>query len=327
MKLDMEPAAIAAGRVEKRAAPDVSIIIPANNEGDAIGPVIGRIRRVMDGLKHSYEIIVVDDGSADNTSKAAADAGAKVVKHPYNIGNGAAIKTGIRNAQGRLMVMLDGDGQHPPEDIVHLLDKLDAYHMVVGARSPESETSFHRRTANKIYNWFASYVCGRSIKDLTSGFRAVRGHVAREFVGLLPNAFSYPTTITLATVRSGYSLAYVPIKAVKRQGNGKSKIKPLRDGSRFFLVIFKIATMFSPLKIFLPVSLFTFLLGFGYGITKIFLMDGRYGPTSAMLMTVSVLMFLVGLVSEQVAQLKFDRHEFINGQQNTETTYREQDLG
>jgi len=191
--------------------------------------------------------------------------------------------------------------------------------MVVGARTHESDTSIHRDVANRIYNWFATYVCGRKIEDLTSGFRAVKADIARGFVYLLPNTFSYPTTITLATVRSGYSLAYVPIKTVRRVG--RSKIRLLRDGSRFVLIILKVATLFSPLKVFVPASLLMFLLGFGYGLFKVILLGARYGPTSAMLMTVSVLVFLVGLVSEQVAQLRFDRVEM--GYQRSETEKHE----
>ncbi len=250
---------------------------------------------------------MVDDGSTDETAQSAHEAGATVLCHPYNIGNGAAIKTGIRYARGSAFVMLDADGQHPPEEIPALLEMLEKYHMVVGARTSDSETSFHRNLANRIYNRFASYVCGRPIDDLTSGFRAIRAGAAKEFVTLLPNTFSYPTTITLATVRSGYSLAYFPIKSPKRAAGSKSKIKLLRDGSRFFLIIFKITTLFSPMKIFLPASIFTFLVGVGYGLYKIFMLDGRYGPTSQMLIVFSALIFLIGLVSEQITQLRFDR--------------------
>jgi glycosyltransferase involved in cell wall biosynthesis len=287
--------------------PAFSVIMPAYYEADVIASVVKRAHQVMSKLEHSYEIIVVDDGSRDATSERAREAGARVISHPYNIGNGAAVKTGIRNARGNVLVMLDGDGQHAPEDIPRLLEKLGPYDMVVGARTHKSDTSVHRDIANKIYNSFASYVCGRKIEDLTSGFRAVKADIASGFIYLLPNTFSYPTTITLATVRSGYSLAYVPIKTARRVGS--SKIKLLRDGSRFLLIILKIATLFSPLKVFLPASVSMFLLGFGYGLFKVIVLDARYGPTSAMLMTVSVLVFLVGLVSEQVSQLRFDRSE------------------
>ena len=287
--------------------PQISVIMPARNEAQGIGPVIGRVRKALTETGHNYEIIVVDDGSEDATAECAYHAGATVLCHPYNIGNGAAIKTGIRHAKGDFLVMLDADGQHPPEDIPALLAMLKKYHMVVGARGAGSESSLHRNLANRIYNRFASYVCGRPIDDLTSGFRAIRAGAAKEFVSLLPNTFSYPTTITLAIVRSGYSLAYVPIKSPKRASGTKSKIRLLSDGLRFFLIIFKITTLFSPMKIFMPASGLTFLTGLGYGLYKIFMLDGRYGPTSQMLMVFAVLMFLIGLVSEQIAQLRFDR--------------------
>jgi len=200
---------------------------------------------------------------------------------------------------------MDADGQHPPEDIPRLLEKLDHYDLVVGARTAKSETSAHRDVANLVYNGLASYVSGRRVEDLTSGFRAVRGKVAREFVNLLPNTFSYPSTLTLAVVRSGYSLHYVPIEAKKRKG--KSKIRLFSDGSRFLLIILKIATVFSPMKIFLPVAAAMFFSGLFWGLYKIFFLGQRYGPTSAILITMAVLTFLVGLVSEQVTQLRFDQ--------------------
>ena len=286
---------------------DVSIIIPVYREAENIADIVLRTRKVIDALGCSYEIIVVDDGSDDGTGEKAAGAGARVISHPYNIGNGAAVKTGIRNARGEVLVILDGDGQHAPEDIPQLLEKLGTYDMVVGARTRGSETSFHRNIVNKIYNWFATYMCKRRIEDLTSGFRAIKADVARRFVYLLPNTFSYPTTITMAVVRSGFSLAYFPIKTSRRKG--KSKISLFNDGARFFLIIIKIATLFSPMRVFLPVSILMFLTGLGYGLFKIFVLGTRYGPTSTMLMTVAVLIFMVGLVSDQVAQLRFDRSD------------------
>ena len=231
--------------------------------------------------------------------------------HPYNIGNGAAVKTGLRKARGEILVMLDADGQHPPEDIPRLLEKIGPYDMAVGARTRASDSAIHRNLANKIYNGLASYVSGQKIKDLTSGFRAIKAPVARGFVYLLPNQFSYPTTITLATIRSGRSLAYVPIEARRRVG--KSKIRLLRDGIRFLLIILRIATFYSPLKVFIPISFMTFMLGFSYGLYKVLALDLPYGPTSAMLMTMSLLIFMVGLVSEQVAQMRFERSELESG--------------
>ncbi len=286
---------------------DVSIILPAMNEGETVASVISRIHKIMRDLGKTFEVLVIDDGSTDHTAESAQQAGARVIRHPYNIGNGASIKTGIRSALGRELVMLDADGQHAPEDIPRLLDGLKQYDMVVGARTQESQTRWHRNLANRVYNRFASYVCNRKIEDLTSGFRAMKAQIAREFLTLLPNTFSYPTTLTLATIRSGYSLKYEPIVTAGRHENSKSKIRLFRDGSRFFLIIFKITTLFSPMKIFLPISITTFLTGMGYGLFKIFFLNSRYGPTSAMLMIIAVVMFLIGLLSEQVTQLKFDK--------------------
>ncbi|UCD85215.1 MAG: glycosyltransferase family 2 protein, partial [Deltaproteobacteria bacterium] len=237
----------------------ISIIIPAYNEEEIIGEVVGGIKKIMEG---DYEILVVDDGSVDRTEEVAEKAGARVIKHPYNIGNGAAVKTGIRAAKGEILVTMDGDGQHSPEDIPKLLQDIGKYDMVVGARSKDSETKVHRNFANKIYNLFATYVAGGKIHDLTSGFRAVKTHIAKRFVYLLPNTFSYPSTITLSLIRAGYSVKYEPIRV--RSRTGKSKIRLFSDGLRFFLIMFKIATLFSPMKIFLPSSLSLIFLGIGY---------------------------------------------------------------
>ncbi|MBC8504244.1 MAG: glycosyltransferase family 2 protein [Chloroflexi bacterium] len=289
-------------------SPHVSIIIPAYNEANNIVEIIRKIREVLQGTEH--EILVIDDGSGDETSLRAEEAGVKVIRHPYNIGNGASIKTGIRNARGEILVMLDADGQHPPEDIPRLLDKIGPYDMAVGARTSDSDTDLHRNFANTVYNLLASYISGTKVEDLTSGFRAVKAEAVRGFVYLLPNRFSYPTTITLATLRSGRSLVYVPIKGRRRIG--KSNIRLLKDGLRFLIIILRIATIYSPLKIFIPASALMFLTGVGYGLFKVIFLNTRYGPTSAMLMTISVVVFMVGLVSEQIAQLRFERSEYFS---------------
>ncbi|MFO7678611.1 MAG: glycosyltransferase family 2 protein [Chloroflexota bacterium] len=295
---------------EQEKVPLLSVVIPMFNEERAITTLLNKLIAVLQDhvMEDGFEIIVVDDGSSDESVEKVRELAypqVRIQQHPYNIGNGAAIKTGIRHAKGEYILLMDADGQHQPEDIPRLLEQAQKYDLVVGARTRGSETAVHRDLANFIYNSFASYVCGRKIEDLTSGFRIIRADIAKNMVYMLPNTFSYPTTMTLAVVRSGYSLTYVPIMTRKRVG--KSKIKLLRDGSRFFMILFKIATLFSPLKIFVPSSIFTFLLGFGYGLFKVVVLGTRYGPTSAMLMTIAGLIFLIGLVSEQITYLRYDQ--------------------
>ena len=214
--------------------PKISVIIPAVNEEVIIASVVSGVRESLNAYGETYEVIVIDDGSSDETAALAHSAGAHIYSHPYNIGNGAAVKSGIRHARGKYLVFMDGDGQHDPADIPRLLERLDTYDMVVGTRTNDSVATPQRKIANRLYNRFATYMCKRRIEDLTSGFRAIKKEIARQFISLLPNEFSYPTTITMAVIRSGYSLAYVPIKANRRIG--KSKIKPLRDGARFFMI-------------------------------------------------------------------------------------------
>ena len=283
----------------------LSIVLPAKNEAAAIGATVEKIHAQLLQMQivGEIEVLVVNDGSTDNTAAVAQAAGARVVHHPYSKGNGAAIKTGARAASGEVIVFMDADGQHDPADIPRLLDKLaQGYDMVVGARQRGSQASVGRGLANRFYNWFASYMTGHKIEDLTSGFRAVRADKFREFLYLLPNGFSYPTTSTMAFFRAGYSVAYIPIHAAKRIG--KSHIRLLRDGARFLLIIFKIGTLFSPLKIFAPVALVMFLLGTGwYGWT--FFTLHRFTNMSALLYTGSVMTFMMGLISEQITALMY----------------------
>ncbi|MFV2082752.1 MAG: glycosyltransferase family 2 protein, partial [bacterium] len=249
-----------------------------------------------------------DDASADATSRAAGEAGAVIIIHPYNMGNGAAVKTGIRAASGRTIILMDGDGQHKPRDIPRLLESTAEYDLVVGARTAKSHAGFHRFVANKIYNWLASYVTRFRIEDLTSGFRAVNRNAVLRYLYLLPNTFSYPTTMTMAFLRSGLSLEYIPIDADERGTGSKSKIRLFRDGAHFFLIIIKIATLYSPFRIFLPVSAILFFTGLGYYIFT-FLTVHRFTNMSMLLFMSSIIIFMLGLVSEQISQLRMDRSE------------------
>ena len=245
----------------------------------------------------------MDDGSSDNTVELCEQHKVQCLHHPYNMGNGAAIKTGARAARGDILVFMDADGQHRPEDLPRLLEKLEQGHdMVVGARARSSQASVGRLLANTLYNRIASWMVAQRVKDLTSGFRAVRAARFRAFLYLLPNGFSYPTTITMAFFRAGYPLAYVPITTETR--GGKSHIRPVQDGLRFLLIIFKIGTLYSPLKIFVPASTLFFVTGLSYYLYTYMLMS-RFTNMSALLFITSVLIFLIGLVSEQITSLMY----------------------
>jgi glycosyltransferase involved in cell wall biosynthesis len=280
----------------------VSVVIPAFNEGAAIASVVSALR----GAGAWREIIVVDDGSADGTEAAARDAGATVLRHPYNKGNGAAVKTGIRAASGEYVLIIDGDGQHRPADAVRLVDRLGEYDLAVGARAGSTQATPVRRLGNNLLNWLAGYLAGRPIPDLTSGFRGARRSCLREFLHLLPNGFSTPTTTTLAFIKAGYNVAFEPVEADARVGS--SKIRLARDGATFFLIILRIVTIFSPLRIFLPVSLAAFAVGVGYALWTV-VRQAHITNSSVLLIMLAVVIFLVGLVSEQIAALRFERRE------------------
>jgi glycosyltransferase involved in cell wall biosynthesis len=275
------------------------VILPAKNEAEGLKRTLPGLRGLLDGA----EIIVVDDGSSDQTAEVAREHGATVLSSPYSMGNGAAIKRGARAARGELLVFLDADGQHNAELIPGLLARLDqGYDMVVGARGWDGQASVGRGLANGLYNKVASVMTGHQVADLTSGFRVARADRFREFLYLLPNGFSYPTTITMAFFRSAYPIAYEPIPVAARVG--RSHIRPLRDGVRFLLIIFKIATLYSPLKLFAPASLLFLLLGLGnYAYT--FATFGRFTNMSALLLSAAVIVFLIGLISEQITSLMY----------------------
>lgn len=280
----------------------LSIIIPAKNEAATIGDVVSTARAEF---PHA-EILVVNDGSTDNTAAIAEQAGARVITHPVSLGNGASIKSGARAATSDTLAMLDGDGQHDPRNLGKLLARLDeGYDMAIGARDSGSHANVGRLFANGLYNTVATFLSGTKILDLTSGFRAVRASKFVEYLYLLPNGFSYPTTITMAFLRSGYPVHFEPIAAEKR--TGKSHIRPLRDGFRFFAIIFKIATLYSPLKIFLPLSGLFFAAGAGwYAYT--YLSAQRFTNMSMLLISAAVIIFLIGLISEQITALTYKKN-------------------
>jgi glycosyltransferase involved in cell wall biosynthesis len=276
-----------------------SIVIPAFNEATSIASVVGDLRSA--GSWH--EILVVDDGSTDETSARASAGGARVIRHPYNKGNGAAVKTGIRHATGAYVLIVDADGQHRPSDAVRLVAQLHDYDLVVGARSTGSQADAVRRLGNSILNWIASYLTEQPIPDLTSGFRAARRDQLLEFLHLLPNGFSTPTTTTLAFIKAGYSVRFEAVEAARRQGT--SKIRLGSDGVGFLLILLKVITIFSPLRIFLPISAAAFLLGAAYAVWTI-VTQSHVTNSSVLLILLSVVIFLVGLVSEQISSLRFE---------------------
>ncbi len=280
----------------------VSVVVPAFNEEPAIG---GLVRALAESARW-HEIIVVDDGSSDATEARAREAGATVVRHPYNKGNGAAVKTGIRRATGEYVLIVDGDGQHQARDAARLVARLGEYDLVIGARSTGTQATHARLLGNAALNRLAGYLTGRAIPDLTSGFRGARRSQLREFLHLLPNGFSTPTTTTLAFIKAGYNVCFEPIEAAQRVGH--SKIRLGRDGVKFLLIVLKIVTLFSPFRVFLPVSLASFVLGAGYAAWTI-ATQSHVTNSSVLLIMLAVIVFLVGLVSEQIAALRFEGRE------------------
>ena len=275
--------------------------MPAKNEAAAIAEVVRRARAAYPDA----EVLVVDDGSEDDTGNLAREAGAEVLRHPVSLGNGAAVKTGARAARGELIAFMDADAQHSPEELQRLIERIDdGFDMAIGARNSRGHANLGRFFANGLYNKIASRLSGQRIVDLTSGFRVAKAELFKKFLYLLPNGFSYPTTITMAFLRSGFPIDFVPIEAQKRVG--KSHIRPFRDGLRFFVIIFKIATLYSPLKIFLPISALFFSTGVGYYLYT-YVTAGRFTNMSLLVLSASVIIFLIGLISEQITALTYSR--------------------
>jgi len=280
----------------------VTFVLPTFNE-EGVGEVVEAIRRLHPGSP----ILVVDDGSADRSAEVAAAAGARVIRHPYNKGNGAAVKTGLRSAATDFVVLIDADGQHRPEDAAQLIDKLGAYDLVIGARDRTAEVRWGRRLANGVFNGLASYLAGLPIVDLTSGFRAARRDRLLEFIHLYPNGFSYPTTSTLSFVRAGYDVAFVPV-TTRFRSRGRSKIRPVQDGVAFLLIILKLITLYNPLKVFLPLAAALAAVGAAYGALS-YVKMGRIANGAVLAWITALFVFLIGLISEQISALRSERRD------------------
>lgn len=289
---------------EQPSGPDLTIVLPAHNEEAALDGVLSRLKKVL--ADRSYEVVLVDDGSEDRTAEIGEKHGVRVVRHARRKGNGAAVKRGIREARGMIIVLMDADGQHNPEDIPRLLEEMQNHDMVVGARTRGTGQKPHRWAANRLFSAIASYLASERIPDLTSGFRAVRADVAKRYVDLLPNTFSYPSTLTVTLARAGYVIEHMPIIAGKPAG--KSKIRPASDGLRFLFILLKVGVGLAPFRIFFPLSLLLFLTGLGwYAYTLI--TANRFTNMSALLLCTSVIIFMMGLVAEQIAQLRRERRD------------------
>ena len=290
--------------VEQFSGPDLTVVLPAHNEEAALDDVLSRLKKVL--ADRTYEILLVDDGSEDRTAEIGEKHSVRVVRHAIRKGNGAAVKRGIREARGETIVLMDADGQHNPEDIPRLLKEMENHDMVVGARTKGTGQKPHRWAANRLFSAIASYLASERIPDLTSGFRAIRAEVAKRYVDLLPNTFSYPSTLTVTLARAGYVIEHVPI--VAGQPAGRSKIRPASDGLRFLFILLKVGVGLAPFRVFFPLSLLLFLAGLGWYVYT-FVTAGRFTNMSALLLCTSIIIFMMGLVAEQIAQLRRERRD------------------
>ena len=287
----------------------VSVIIPAYNEAGSIGDVVMRIKAQPD-LSPS-EIIVVDDGSSDDTAVRALEAGARVVRHPYNLGNGASVKSGAATATGDVLVFMDADGQHLPKDIGKLLAHLGQYDMVVGARTGDSDVSRFRAAGNRMLISVAQFLVGRKIDDLTSGFRAVKRECFEEFSHLFPQGYSYPTTITMALFSSGRFVKYVPLSSIRRRQGGTSNIQPFRDGLRFLFIMLRMIILFNPFKVFLPFAAFFLGVGLFNGLHDAWVLQ-KITASSMLALILGFFLLFFGVMTDQISRTRRELHSILH---------------
>jgi glycosyltransferase involved in cell wall biosynthesis len=285
-------------------AVDVSIVIPAYNEGEAIGETLTDLFSVIGESTRRYEVIVIDDGSADDTGAMAESNGARVVRHRKNKGYGAALKTGVLASQAEIVVFYDADNQFDPKDIERIVEEAKDADAVLGARTSKSYAPFSRKGGKKLLSWLANYLSRQKIPDLNCGLRAIHRDVLLGYLHLLPNGFSASTTTTLVLLREGYDVKFVPITVKKRIG--KSTVRPLQDGMDTALLVVRLTTLLDPFRVFGPMSFFFFVFGCVWGLR--YLIHGKgLSIASLFLLVSSVIIFFFGLVADQVASLRRER--------------------
>jgi glycosyltransferase involved in cell wall biosynthesis len=284
-----------------------SVVIPAYNEGPRVGAIVRAIRERLP----QAEIIVVDDASGDDTSAQAAAAGARVITRPHNVGNGAGVKTGVRAASGEVVVVMDADGQHDPDDLPRLLDHVGRYDMVVATRlDRESQENAVRWLGNGAVNAFGSYLVGMPMLDLTSGYRAFKREVLLEFLHLLPNSFGWPNTSAMALAKAGYHIRFEPVAMRRRQG-GRSTQKLFKNGIRNLLIMLRMVSLFAPLRVYFPVALAMFALSLLAYVASV-AVNGvwlKIPNATAALFVGGIVVFMFGLLAEQIAGLRFQRRD------------------
>ncbi|MCK5602424.1 glycosyltransferase family 2 protein [Candidatus Pacearchaeota archaeon] len=287
----------------------LSVIVPAYNVKDSIGKFLEELKKyIYNDKKNSYEIIVVDDGSNDGTGEILDRfEGIKVFHHMYNHGYGAALKTGFKNASGDIVIIMDSDGQHLPEDIPKFLEQIGNFDMVVGKRNRIVHSPWWRLPGKWFIECLASYLIKKRIPDLNSGFRAVWKESALKYLHLCPNGFSFSTTITLVFFNRGHSIGYVPIVSSKRRGSSRSTVSPL-TGFETILLVLRIMTLFNPLRVFLPVSFVAVLIGILWGGQYV-LMKRGVSVGSLLLVVTGILVFFFGLLADQIAELRKEKYE------------------
>ena len=289
-----------AGGLDTISRVDVAVVIPAFNEAGAVGAIVRRVRGALAATPYAFDVVVVDDGSVDDTAREAEREGARVIRLSENSGYGAALKTGINATRSDYVAITDADGTYPPEDIPGLVAMMERADMVVGSRAmSDVSIAWIRRPAKMILNALASYLSGRNIPDLNSGLRVMRRPALMKFIHLLPSGFSFTTTITLCMLCTNHRVSYVPVACAPRVGT--SKIRP-SDFNAFMMLVLRTVVLFNPLKVFLPLGGLLFLIGAVKLAYDIFLWN--LSETAVMAFLAAVIIWAVGLLADMIARLQ-----------------------